>query len=217
MTTLTEARHAGGFIVSEANGYRSREKITVLSGQDLAAGAVLGAVNTGTAAATAFAGNTGNGAMGAITVGTAAKAGAHKLTVIEPASNAGAFIVEGPDGVAIGVGDVGTEFDAGGLTFTLADGGTDFAAGDGFTIAVAVSATKYKEYDPSNTDGSEVAVAVLFDAVDASGGDVEGAAVVRDAEVNAEELGWFSGATSDEKTAGAADLARAGIVVRASD
>lgn len=38
MTVLTEGRHTGGFMVSEANGHRSRETGTVASGQNLVAG-----------------------------------------------------------------------------------------------------------------------------------------------------------------------------------
>jgi hypothetical protein len=41
MTVLTETRHAGEYIKSEANGDRSRETGTVASGQDLAAGEVV--------------------------------------------------------------------------------------------------------------------------------------------------------------------------------
>lgn len=41
---LTETSHAGEFILSEANGKRSRENVTVASGQDLVAGAVLGKI-----------------------------------------------------------------------------------------------------------------------------------------------------------------------------
>ncbi len=44
MTTLTETLHAGGFIVSEANGHLSREVVTVASGESLKAGAVLGKI-----------------------------------------------------------------------------------------------------------------------------------------------------------------------------
>lgn len=44
MTTLTETTHAGGAIISEANGNRSRDNVTVVSGQDLEANAVLGKV-----------------------------------------------------------------------------------------------------------------------------------------------------------------------------
>lgn len=94
----------------------------------------------GSAVAAAVAGNTGNGAMGAITVSTGAKAGVYTLTIIEPAANAGAFVVTDPDGIVIGNGDVAAAFSAGGLAFTLADGATDFAAGDQLTITVTLTA-----------------------------------------------------------------------------
>ena len=41
MTTKTETGHAEAFMVSEANGTRSRASVTLISGQDLAAGSVL--------------------------------------------------------------------------------------------------------------------------------------------------------------------------------
>lgn len=44
MTVFHEARHAGEFILSEANGHRSRENVTIAAEQDVAAGAVLGKV-----------------------------------------------------------------------------------------------------------------------------------------------------------------------------
>jgi hypothetical protein len=42
--------------------------------------------------------------------------------------------------VEIGNGDVAVAFSAGGLAFTLADGATDFASGDQFTITVTLTA-----------------------------------------------------------------------------
>ena len=44
MPELQEGRYAGEFVVSEGNGRISRETITVLSGENLEAGAVLGKV-----------------------------------------------------------------------------------------------------------------------------------------------------------------------------
>src|SRR5262245_11206975 len=41
MATLTEGRHTAEFILSEANGNRSRENGTLVSGQNLKAGAIL--------------------------------------------------------------------------------------------------------------------------------------------------------------------------------
>lgn len=113
-TTLTEGRHAGEFLLSEANGQLSREAITVASGEDLVAGAVLGQVT---------------------------------------------------------------------------------ASG------------KYVEYNPANADGSETAVAVLYDAVDATGGDADGVAIARQAEVASTKLTWFSGASSAQIDTGESELA----------
>jgi hypothetical protein len=80
--------------------------------------------------------NTGDGVMGAITVTARTRTGRYKLRFIEPAANAGRFVVEDPSGVIIGTGTVAVAFSAGGLAFTLADGATDFVAGDGFFIDV---------------------------------------------------------------------------------
>jgi hypothetical protein len=103
-------------------------------------GCVVGASFAGTGTATALAGNTGNGAMGAITVSAGAKEGDYNLLIVEPGTNAGVFEVTDPDGEFVGRGSVGSAFSAGGLAFTLADGATDFVGGDGFTIAVAFTA-----------------------------------------------------------------------------
>jgi hypothetical protein len=193
---------AGGFMVSEAAHFRAREKAVVLSGQNLKAGHVLGSVLvSATASSAARSGNTGNGVMGAVTPGNGAVRGQYTLTVIEPAANAGTFEVADPRGNVVGTGTVGVAYSAGGLAFTLADGATDFVAGDGFTITVVDGTLKVKEYNPSNTDGSQRVYGILWDAVDASAADVPGAAVVRACEINQEELTWFSGATSGQKTA----------------
>lgn len=96
----------------------------------------------GTAAGAAVAGGTGNGTITAApTVGAAAKAGVYRLTCIEPATDLGKFQVEDPDGIVIGVATVGTEFTTH-LTFTIADGSTDFVAGDSFTITVTAGNSK---------------------------------------------------------------------------
>lgn len=204
---LTEGQHTGEFIESESNGYRSRETVTILSGQTVKAGHVLGKVTKGAATGAAVAGNTGNGTITASpTVGTGAKAGVYMLTCIEPATNLGKFTVEDPDGITIGVATVGTQFTTH-LTFTIADGSTDFVSGDSFTITVAAGSGKYKEYNPANTDGSEKAVAIAYDNVDASGGDKKGVIIARDATVTAAELIWFSGADANQKAAGLAQLA----------
>jgi hypothetical protein len=114
MSTLTETTHAGGFLVAEGPGDLSRENIVVVSGQDLAAGAVLGQITTG---------------------------------------------------------------------------------------------GKYRAVQPGASDGSEVAAGVLYDAVDATAGDVRGVVVVRVATVNASELVWPSGTTDNQKATALSELA----------
>lgn len=44
MAAQTEVRAAATFLISEANGSRSREKVTIVSGQNLVAGAVVGKI-----------------------------------------------------------------------------------------------------------------------------------------------------------------------------
>lgn len=118
---LTETNRAGEFIISEGNGTYSREAITVVSGQNLAAGTIVG-----------------------------------KIT----------------------------------------------ASG------------KYKAYDDDNVDGSEAAAGILYAAVDASGGDAPGVIICRQAEVADSLLVWASTNDSGDKTAGKADLAALGIIIR---
>lgn len=103
-------------------------------------GAVIGGTFAATAVSAALGTNTGNGTMGSVTVSAGAKQGVYTLTIIEPGANVGTFIVTDPDGDQIGDGVVASAFSAGGLAFTLADGATDFVAGDSFTITVTYTA-----------------------------------------------------------------------------
>jgi Bacteriophage lambda head decoration protein D len=84
------------------------------------------------------------------------------------------------------------------------------------TVLGKVTATgKYAAHDPDATDGSQAAVAVLWDKADASGGDAPAVALVRGpAIVNRHDL-VFAGTPSEaEITAAHAALAAAGILVR---
>jgi len=47
MTALTEKRHAGGFIISEADGHLSRDNAILKSGQNLEAGTVIAKATSG--------------------------------------------------------------------------------------------------------------------------------------------------------------------------
>ncbi len=206
---IETACRAGEFLLAEANGTISRDKVTIAAAAAaLAAGTVLGKIALGAATAAAVAGNTGNGTMGAVTVGAGAKPGVYKVVVIEPGTNAGKFSVEDPDGVTVGVGTVAAAFSGGGLGFTLADGSTDFAAGDAFEITVAAGSGKYVAYDADNTDGSNVAAAILYAPVADSASDQEAVVIARHAEVVESLLTGLDAAAK-------AQLAALGILCRA--
>lgn len=216
--TFTEKKRIGDFLKMELDKMFCRENGKLLNGQNLLAGTILGVQLVGAAAAaTAFSTNTaGAGAMGAIVVGTSAKRGNYKLVVVEPATNAGQFLVFWPDGTLVGEGTVGVEFVGGGLTFTLADA-TDYASGDGFTIAVTGGTEKYGAHDPTATNGFQhIAGMLLYDA-NANGADVDcvilarGPAII----VDAPNLVWGANVTTDaQKAAALAALLKLGIVSR---
>jgi hypothetical protein len=215
MTTYTEPQRDYEAVLYEEPNL-SREAVTIALGSGvLASGTVIGKITTGTSAsATAFAGNTGDGAMGEITVSAGAKVGTYKLVIIEPATDAGAFQVEGPDGKVIGTGNVDAEFSKGGLTFTLADGAADFIAGDGFDIVVAAGSGQWTGYDDGNTDGSQTALGVLMQNVDATSVAVAATAIVRIASVKKDALQWISGVDAGAKTKAYADLALVNIIAK---
>lgn len=212
MTVLTQGVQVGEWLLSEAEGQRSRSKatVTVAGSVALPSGTVLGKVTVGAITSAAAAGNTGNGTMGAVTGSAGAKAGVYKLTIVEAAANAGAFIVEDPDGITIGNGDVASAFSAGGLAFTLADGSTDFAAGDQFTITVAAGTGKFVKYSNSAADGSQVAAGVLYNSLPGTNGDYVAAIIDTDAEVMSAMLNGRAGLDAP----GIADLLALGIKVR---
>lgn len=210
MTIKTEGVHAGEFLLSEANGERSRENIIITAGAGvLPAGQVLAKITAANAlTSTAQAGNTGNGTVGSATVTSAAISGTYVLEITAAAGNGGSFEVTNPLGAVVGAGTVGTAFTGGGITFTLSDGSTDFVVGDGFNLAVKAGLGEYTAYDDDGTDdGRRAASAVLYAAVDASENDISAAAIVRDAEVTERLL---TGLDANGK----ADLQSLGIIVR---
>lgn len=212
MAMLTEDRFsgAGHYIVSESNGYRSREQSFIVSGSGvLKPGAVLGKVATGTATAEANGGNTGNATMSEVTLKAGAKAGVYTVTF----TAATKFDVHDPDGFKIKSGTTGTAY-SDDLGFTVTAGGTAMVAGDGFTISVVPGAAKYSPFDPSKSDGSEVAAAVLYEGCDATDADVRRTVTVRDTEVHAAVLIWGEDVTDSQKSTALADLAKSGIVGR---
>lgn len=141
MALLSEGKNAGEFILSEAPGDRSRENVTVLSGQNLKAGAVVGRVNKGVgkAAIPAVVG-TGDGVMSALFAGPEVEKGSYVVTCTVAATDGGTFSVTTPSGKALPNAVVGTPYVSRHINFSIADGSADFIVGDVFTIVVTTGA-----------------------------------------------------------------------------
>ena len=204
----------GEFLLSEGPSQRSREMaiVTVAGGVALPSGTVLGKVGASSAnpVATATAGNTGNGTVGTITPGDGIRPGTYKLRFIEPSANGGTYTVEGPDGIEVGRGNVAVAFNAGGLAFTVADGATDFVAGDGFNIVVLPGLGKYVKWAADADLGADIASAVLLTPVPGENGDHRVTIFARDSEVIRAALNNYAGVTD----AVVAQLAQYGILCR---
>lgn len=138
-TPLTEIRHDGGFMVSQAPGKQSFDQVTLTGATKILPGTVLGAKSVGASATSSALGtNTGNGTMGAVTlISTATQIGTYDVAF----TAATAFTVTAPDGTTA-TGSTGVGFSALGLAFTITAGGTAMVAGDGFTITVVDAAGK---------------------------------------------------------------------------
>ncbi|RWF10587.1 MAG: head decoration protein [Mesorhizobium sp.] len=218
MTTVTEGRHAGEFLLSEANFHRSRENATIAFSQTLLAGTVLGRIAVVAATAAADAGNTAG--AGALTLANPAvsskvKDGVYNIVCTEPATNGGTFEVTDPTGKSIGKATVGVAFNKE-IKFTIADA-TDFVAGDRFTVTVEADAEdfQYVAYSPAGADGSEVAVAIAINGVVTPADATAAIAVIaRDAEVNGHQIEWPAGITAAAKADAVQALEARGIIIR---
>lgn len=208
MSIKTEGVHAGEFLLSEANGSRSRENIVIVAGAGkLSAGTVLALITAANAiAVTADAGNTGNGTVTDLTAQSEAVSGTYTVIITKAAS--GEFELAGPSGVNVGSGEVGQPFSTAGINFTITAGDTAFADGDSFTLTVNANLGEYVPYDDDGVDdGRRTASAILYGGVDATDTDVLAVGIVRDAEVTARLLIGL-----DDNSI--ADLEDKGVVIR---
>lgn len=214
-TVYAESNYLGDVVLDELPKEGSREAVTVLSGQNLAVGTVLGKATIGALSET-HVGNTGNGVMtiDAVTPALAnCQVGAYKAVCIAAAANGGTFEVFDPQGNSLGTVAVGATF-ANQIKFVIADGAADFIVGDTFLITVAAGTGKVTILTPAALDGTQNAYGILTSSVDASAADTAGAAVVRSALVKDAGLGWPAGISAAEKAAALAQLAEQHITLR---
>lgn len=137
---LSESNYALEFLLSEAPGGLSRDEGTLLSGQSLIAGAVVGQITKAIAAAPipTIVG-TGTGLMSALTFGPDAQTGSYVIALTATSATA-AFSVTAPDGTVLPTGNVATAYTSTHLSFLIANGGT-MTTGDVFTVVVTAGGT----------------------------------------------------------------------------
>lgn len=183
--------------------------------------ALIATVLIGAATVTAAAVvGTGNGAIGTVTADAGAAAGVYQVVIIEPAANGGTFQVIRPDGVLDGTGVIGTAYN-GAINFTLADGSTDFVAGDRIGVTVAYGSgvvAKDVPWAPAATDGSQTITGINLVEADAPVGvDIELTVLARGPVIiRREAIAWPEGVTDAQKAAAYARLAELGIQPRIS-
>ncbi|SCM73388.1 conserved hypothetical protein [uncultured Pleomorphomonas sp.] len=221
MTVLEQDLHTtGAYLISEANGWRSRGAGAIAPGDDdLKAGAVLGQRTKGALSAVAAAGVPAPAgatitAAPAVTSGVT-KVGVHTFRCVA-AGAAGIWQHEDPDGVYVGTATTGVAYTGQGMTLTITDTGTDPAVGEVFkvTVSQADGDGEFAPYDPDANDGTEAAAAILYEGRAATDAAVRRTLTLRDSEVTAGELVWKDGLTIDQKNAALADLAKLGIIAR---
>lgn len=175
------------------------KSVTILTGQSLAEGAVLGEITKTLGAVTAGA-NTGNGTCAGAALKKNTKLGNYVLTCITAAANAGTFKVVDPDGFRLSDATVAVAYTNNSIGFTLNDGATDFIVGDSFTIPVTAGSGKYNLVDKAAVDGSHNPVAVLKEAVDATSADASGIAA-ETGEFNIAAISLAAGTVAADVTA----------------
>lgn len=206
----------------ELNPVFCREQVTILAGsggvdRTLDVGAVVGKRNLGAATGAVVAGGTGDGGIGAIVRGIAAKIGLYTMTCVATAANGGRFSVVDPDGYRLADALVGVAYVSPQLGFTISDGAADFVVGDKRTVTIAAGDDKVVAVDPVATDGSHLAYGIVGAKVTAPDGvDQPGLLLTNNIAVDAGELIWPDAATDDQKAAWLSQLAAKRVLALAA-
>ena len=219
MNAHAESTNLGDVLKCEAPNLYSREAVTVLAGEGaervLKVGAVIAARTRSMVTVTAGDGNTGDGeaTLSDPALGQLAEAGIYRLACITAGAD-GIFLVLSPKGYVLPDLTVGEAYESDHLNLTVADGATDFVAGDTFAIEVSGDG-KVVGLDPAAVDGTAEAIGIVaFDVTAPNGTDTEVTAILRDAVLADRPIVWPAGITEAQKKAAIADLEARGILVR---
>ncbi len=218
IATYPKLRH--DWLKHEHDAKLYRREVTLLSGAgDLITGTVLGKITKAAVSSAAKSGgNTGNGTLsldGTTPKLAGAKPGVYAVRCVSGATNGGLFQIADPDGNVIGHYVVGAAAFAVQIKFTIADGSTDFVAGDGFDVTIAAGSGKWKKHISGAVDGTETAAGILLDGRDATSADAKAVIVDGPAEIASLELTWDASVDDNtKKNAALAQLAALGIQTR---
>lgn len=225
-TPLIETRHAGGFIVSQANGHLSIDAVVIGSGHGrLQPGTIL-AQTAVTYAGTSTTGedNVGNGTLTGIAITAPALAGNYVVTMISdsefevtnpndvPIPARGGTVEVDDDEVVLGPGKVGVVFNSEGIGFLVAAGATAFAEGDTFSVAVTVTGAGWVPFTSATTGAT--GYGVLYGVADTTISDAPAAVFTRMGEVNLAELIWDPTLSAAQQDSGLAGLKAQGVIAR---
>lgn len=236
MTVYTEGMHTAEFFVSEAEGTRSREEITVGTAVALAPGSVLGVSDLPGTLGVYRLYNPANVdgsqvAKAILYAGVAAGEGttvpaSGRITFTTNPSADATIAVNGVTFTAKASGATGAQFNIGAnLAATMIAAAAVLNASVNASVAVATYTATADSievvHDTAGAAGNAFTLAASVATPSAAtllGGGYAARAVVfaRDCEVNAGELTWFSGASAGQKTAGIAELANVGIIARSA-
>lgn len=170
---------------------RKLKQVTVISGQTVVRGEVMQLTGQFTAGVGVAGTNTGNGTIAGEVANDTASVGTYTIEML----TATTFKVIAPNGIALDAqGATGSAYDDQ-IGFTITAGGTAFIAGDTFTVLVTAGLGKQTSFVTGNEPST-----VMYDVVDASGGDVVGWAY-RDADIKATEVDFGTGTDAEVRTA----------------
>lgn len=212
---IFEQFYDGAFLVSEANGGRSRDAglIDNSTAADVLynAGLVMTQTASGSATVAKGASDVGNGTASGASVLAGAIYGTYLLTAI----SATEFTVQDPGGAFLAPLTVGAAYaDEIGLTITA--GTTAFAVGDSFTVSVVATQGNWASW----TGGTFTTLGILYNRIYVPAGSARNVAIVtRDAEVNQLEVQFDPAVTGAGNAAtlianAFAGLATVGIIAR---
>lgn len=206
------------FELSETSRF-CREVVTVRKGQVLTMGTVIAKILLSVATSgVAASGNTGGGTITSVTGNTKTKKGVYTIECLTYTASplAATFSVIDPDGNSLPDASLGA-YENDQIRMLIADGSPVIAVGDKWTITVSDGSGYVKGIDFDAVDGTQTAYGILTADVDATDGNTEGVAVVRDALIIADNLVYPTtspAVTTDQKALALAALASKNIIER---